>query len=196
MGGNTYITAVKALGYSTESAATAIIQNIDPRSGERIAIRAFGLTSGATITAAYFMQALGVSTITAAVASNATTGLIATAEFQTAANPAASSDYIAIELDSGAFQYTTIATGLYTGFSIDDNLTDTVAAGNKVWGFGVAADTGHYRIQMAASVQTARSEDGGIAYANAKNYPMKVYHVNNAALAGSIDYVTVDYINK
>jgi len=196
MGSNVYLTAASSIGYATATAATAIVKNIDPRSGERIAIRAFGFTSGATATSAYFMQALGESTITTAVASGATTGLIGTAEFQTAANPVASADYIAIELDNGVIQFATVATGLYTGFSIAAALQDTVAAGNKVWGFGIASDTGHLRVLCTLSAQTARALDGGILFANAKGYPMKVYHNNDAAAAGSIDYVTIDYINK
>jgi hypothetical protein len=196
MGANVYLKAVGSLGYKTEAAATAIVQNIQPRSGERIAVRAFAFTCGATATSAYFMSAIGVSSLSNAVASNATTGLVAAAEIQSAGNPLASSDYVAIELDDGTYQFTTVATGTYAAFSIAANLTDTVAAGNKVYGFGVAADTGHYRVVLTINVQTARNLDGGLVYASSKGSPMIVYHANNAAAAGAIDYVAIDYINK
>lgn len=197
MGGNVYITAVgKGLGYKTATAATVIEQTIDPRSGERIAIRAYGFTNGGTADIIYFMQAFGTSTLTAAVASGATTGLKGTAEFQLASNILTANDNVCIELDNGKYQYTTIATGGYAAFSVSDALEDTVAAGNRVWAFGLFSDTGHYRIALAASSQTTNDLDGGIFYAAAKNYPMMVYHPNNSAVAGSHDYVTVDYINK
>ena len=196
MGANVYLQSVTSLGYKTATAATAITQNIAEKSGQRIAIRAFGFTCGATATSVYFMQTLGSSTIATAVASGATTGLATAAEPQTAANPLASSDYEAIQLDNGGTQFTTVATGLFTGFSIAAALTDTVAAGNTVWGFGISTDNGHIRFLLTVSVQTTVNIDGGIVYAGSKGAPMIVYHNNDAAAAGSNDYVTVDYINK
>jgi len=196
MGANVYLKAVGAMGYKTATAATAIVDYFQPRSGERIAVRAFGMTCGATATSAYFMTAIGVKALSAAVASGATTGFATASEIQTAANPLSSNDYVAVQLDNGQYQFTTVATGTYAGFSIAAALTDTVAAGNKVYGFGVAADTGHYRAVLTINVQTARALDGGLVYGASKGSPMIVYHANDAAAAGSIDYVTVDYINK
>jgi hypothetical protein len=138
------------------------------------------------------MQSLAESTITTAVASGATTGLILAADI----NSLASNDWVAIELDNGGTQFTTVATGTYSGFSISDALTDTVAVGNKVWTFGISTDNGHIKFQLTASVQTEQSLDGGVFYATSKGDPMLVYHANNAAAAGSIDYLTIDYINK
>jgi hypothetical protein len=193
-----YVRAVTGLGYKTEGAATAIVQNIAPFPGSRVAIRAFGFTCGATATTAYFMVALGQSAITNLVASGATTGFVADAEFQTAANAVASADYVAIEKANGDYHFTTIATGTYAAFSIAAaaGAPGAVAAGGKVFGFGVAADTGHYRVLLTINVQTARALEYGLVYGAGKGSPMIVYHANNAAAAGSIDYVAVDYINK
>ncbi len=193
MAANVYLKSLTQLSYKTESAATAIVTGggIDPRAGSRIAIRAFGFTAGATATAVWFMQPLGNSTISTAVASNATTTFVVAADM----NTLASNDYICIELDNGDFQFTTVATGTYSDFSIGAALTDTVAAGNRVWSFGVIGDTGHIKFNLPVSVQTTKEIDGGIFYANSKNAPMLVYHANDAAAAGSRDYVTVDYLN-
>ena len=196
MGSNVYLAAAKSFGYKTETASTAIVHNVDPRDGERIAIRALGLTAGASATTAHIMQALGESTIGTAVVSGATTAFAAAAEFQTSSNAVVSSDFIALELDDGSYQYTTIATGTWSDFSIADALLDTVAAGNKVFGFGVHGDSGHIKLTCTASVQTKWELDGGIFYADAKGRPVKIYHDNDAAAAGSIDYATIDYIER
>ena len=197
MGANVYLKGVSAIGYKTATAATAIVQYIQPKSGARIAVRAFGMTCGATATNAYFMSPLGGShALSAAVASGATTGFATAAEIQTAANPLSSGDYVAVELDNGQYQFTTVATGTYAAFSLSAALTDTVAAGNSVYGFGVATDTGHYRIVLTVSVQTTLSLDGGVVYGSAKGAPMIVYHNNDAAAAGSQDFVAVDFIDK
>jgi hypothetical protein len=196
MGANVYLAAAKSYGYKTETAATVIQQGIPPRDGERVAIRAIGLTSGATATLAYVMQAFGQSTITTAVASGATTGLIATADFQKTGNLVASGDNVAIELDDGTVQFTTVATGTFSNFSIAAALLDTVAIKNRVWGFGLAADAGHIALLLTASVQTKWEIDGGVFYADGLGKPVLIHHVNNATAAGSIDYVTVDYIER
>lgn len=200
MGANVYLDAVDQLGYNTETPATLIISQINPVTGSRIAIRAFSLYCAATATDVWFLQAMGQTTVTTAVASGATTGIILTAEPQSTANPVASGDYLLIEMDDGTFHQTTVATGLYTGLSISDALDDSLAAGNRVWAFGLYTDTApisHVRVHLSStSASTTRDEDGGVIFGVAKGYPILVFHRNNAAAAGAIDYVTVDYINK
>lgn len=199
MGSNAYIRHVAGYGYKTESAATAITHNIPARSGERVSVRAFAFTCGGTACNAYFMTPLGQSTISSAIASGATTGFAAAAEPQTSSNALASSDYIAIQKSNGEWYFGVVATGTYTGFSVSTAAASpgAISAGAIIYGFGVAADTGHYSVLLTVSVQTARNiEGGGLLYGSGKNEPMIVYHENDAAAAGSIDYVTVDYINK
>ena len=196
MGANTYLTAAASFGYNTESAATAITQGIQPRSGERIAIRAFGLTAGTSATDVYFMQVLGTSKLSSAVASGATTGFVLTSQ-PVSGNTLASNDYVGIMVDDGTCHFSMVATGTYTDFSLSTALDDSAAAGNAVYFFGVYGDEGHLRWNVAASTQDTANIDGGIFYANAKGYPMFVFHRNSVAgSAGSIDYLTVDYINK
>ena len=194
MGANTYLKSVTSFGYKTEATATAIQQNIDPKPGQRITIRAFGFSCGATITSVYFMQSLGDSTIASAVASNATSGFICTAE-PTSDEVMASKDIVCIELDNGKFQYDVVASGTWSCFDITSALEDTVAAGNRIFQFGVATDEGHVRFKLTASVQTTGELDGGIFRASAMNKPMIIYHPNDASNGGSNDYVSVDYIN-
>jgi len=197
MGANVYLEAVASYGYNTETAATAIVQGIQPREGERIAIRSYGLTAGTSATLVYFMQCLGTSTIDGAVTSGSTTGLALASEPGPAGNTLISNDYIAIQVDDGTVHFSMIATGTYGNFSLSTALDDSVADGNRAWWFGAYGDEGHLQVNVAASTQEQETIDGGIFYANAKGYPMICYHANDVAgSAGSIDWLTIDYLNK
>jgi hypothetical protein len=100
-------------------------------------------------------------------------------------------------VDDGTCHFSAVATGTYTSFSLSTALDDSVAAGNVVYFFGIYSDEGHLRWNVAASTQDTADIDGGIFYANGKGKPMHVFHRNNVAgSAGSIDYITVNYINK
>jgi len=196
MGANVYLEDVASFGYNTETAATAIVQGIQPKSGKRIAIRAFGLTAGTIATDIYFMQSLGQSTLSSAVSSGDTTGLALAGE-PYSSDALASNDYVGIMVDDGTCHFSKVATGTYGDFSISTALDDDAAAGNIVYFFGIYSTEGHLRWNVAASTQDTAEVDGGLFYASGKGKPMFVFHRNNAAgSAGSIDYITVDYINK
>ena len=200
MGSNTYLVTPSSKGHTTGSTATAITQIIEPRAGERIAIRAFGFTAGTAISSVYFMQELGASTLTTLVASGATTGFVLNDTLVTG-NLMGTSDYVALELDNGVYQVTTLATGASSNFSINTALTDDMAAGKSVRYFGIFSDTPHIKFSLDAAVgtvkaQTTKELDGGIFFSNSVGRAMLIYHANDtAASPGDIDYVTIDYIN-
>ena len=197
MGSNVYLEAVTSYGYNTETAATVIVTGIQPVSGKRVAIRAFGATAGTSATLVYFMQVLGTSTIATTLTSGVTVGYVLAGEPGPTTNTLISNDYIAIQVDDGTTHFSKIATGTYANFSLSTASDDTITAGNTAWWFGAFGDEGHIQVNVAASTQVTEQVDGGIFYGNAKGYPMHVYHANGVAgSAGSIDYITVDYINK
>lgn len=195
MGANVYLSGVAAYGYKTESAATAIVQGLQPKAGNRIAIRAYRFTGGAaTSTYAYFMQVLGTAELASAIASGGS-GV----EFDdepVAANALATADYVGITLDDGTVHFSTVKSGTALAFYLTTVVTGAAAAGNVAYFFGAATDTGHHRLRVTHSVQNSDDLDGGIAYAAGKGYPMIAYHANDAAAAGAIDSIMVDYINK
>ena len=194
MGANVYLEDVQSYGYKTETTGTGIVQGIVEKSGKRTAIRAYGISPGTLTANAFFMQVLTATTTAAAIASG---GSLALSLSATTSPVLASNDYIALKQDNGTTHFSKIATGTYQNFSLSTATTDTVAAGNTAWFFGASSDTGHFKIVLTASTQKTGALDGGIFYAPAKGYPMIAYHNNDAAgTDGSIDYVTVDYINK
>ena len=202
MGANTYLAHAASKGYKAGSTALPITQFIDARPNERIAIRAFGFRTGTAITSVYFMQELGVSTLTTLVASGAQTGLVLDDTLITG-NLLGTSDYIALQLDNGIYQVVAVATGASSNFSVADALEDDMAAGNKVHYYGVYGDTdsGHIRFQLALStadgdVETTKELEGGIMYGNGMGKSMLVYDLNDTVGSpGSMSYLTIDYIN-
>ena len=191
MGSNVYLTHVKSYGYQTQTTGTDIIQDIPGRPRERIAIRAFGFTCAGTATEVVFMQALTKTTTTADAASGASQIAVTAAVGSMAAT-----DVLVIVEDTGNYLFSICRSVATLTIDLCTNLTGAAASGATVYNMGVYSDDGHVNYLLTASVQTTEELDGGLIYADAKGYPMRVHHVNDAAADGKINYITVDYINK
>ena len=198
MGANVYLEGVASYGFSSAAPSTAIKQYIPGQSGKRIAIRAWGAQCGATATYLYFMRVLGRTTLNGAHSSGITTQINLTAATYGGAT-LATNDWLAFQMDDGSVHFTYVTGGTYRSLTVNDALDDTAADGNTVWALMAFGDAGHIKYKLAVSVQSPvyhGAVDGGQFYADAKGDPMIVYHANDAAAAGSIDYVSVDFINK
>ena len=195
MGANVYLDSVYSLGYKTASAATAITQDIPGKPGKRIAVRAFGFACGGTATTVYFMQALGTTTLASAAASGASQ-VVLTAEAGPSGNSVAANDILCVVQDNGAYLFSKCRSVATLTMDLCTVLTGAAAAGNAVYDLGIQSDTSHLPFVLTVSTQTTAALDGGVFYGAAKGYPMRVHHANDAAVAGSHSYITVDYINK
>ena len=197
MGANVYLAHPASYGYKANGTTGDLIAHFVPRrAGERIAVRAFGFTAGSGATSVYFMTETGKTTMSLALASAATTGMALTAE-PNSSNALAAADYVAIELADGTYQVVDVATGGWSDFSIAEALADTVATGAAVYDFGAVGDSNVQAFKLTVSTQTTKELDGGILYADGKNEAMIVLHLNDTSANGwgSIDYVTIDYLN-
>lgn len=196
MGSNVYLTHPASYGYQAGTTATRITQFIGARPGERIAIRAFGFYNDSAVSSVYFMQEQGHGTLLKAVVSGATTRLELDAAIS-ASNPVATGDYVAIELENNTFQVAYLTSGTYSGFDIDTALTDDTLTGAVIYHFGVYGDAGQIAFSLAATIQTTKELDGGIFYSDGIGKAMLVYFPNATVGVdpGSIDYITVDYLN-
>ena len=193
MGANVYLDSVDAKGYDTQTAATVIAHNIAGKSGKKIAIRAFGCTAGATATKVYFMTSLGSTTVATAAASGASE-LTLTAQ-PVSGNNLAANDWICVVQDNGAYHFSKVFSVVgYDPISLCTVLTGAVAALNTIYDLGIFSDDGHFPFLLTASVQSTKEIDGGVFYSG-RGEPMRVEHANDAAAAGSIDYVTIDYLD-
>jgi len=196
MGLNVYLEAVGSVGYKAASTtALGSVTQIDGKPGKRLAITAFGFqdTGAVAVPDLYAMKSLEQTTISAAVASGATT--ITTNAFATA--PATAGNIVVV-LDNGTYQWLTVAsTATTTSVPISSALTDTVAAGNPVYFLNVYSTAGHYRVKgSAAGAQKAVALEPGIFYGATKGSPMIVHVIAAASTAlCQLDYASYGYIN-
>ena len=191
MGLNAYIEALGTKSdYGSATASTMAVQ-IDGKPGKRLGILAYGVTPRLSPTSFTVLQCIEHSTVSAAVASGATT-ITATA-FTTA--PATGATFV-IMLDNGANQWLTVAsTASTTSVPISSALTDTLAAGNKLYNLGVAGADGHNVIPLAASTYKSDACEVGLFWSSYRGAPIKVNFYSADSSAAAIDYVTYCYTN-
>ena len=198
MGANVYLESVASYGtVGTATSTTALTINIPGKSGERIAIRAFGFMAGGTVENLYFMQSLGKTTLAAVVASGGSILNLA-GEPGVGTASLAVSDNICLVQDNGVYHFSVV--GAKTGLSVITLCTVVTGAGaigQKVYTLGVYSDSGHI-VYPATTVSVVNKEaiEGGIFYGTEKGSPMKVHEASDATGVEEILYLTVDYINK
>jgi hypothetical protein len=165
--------------------------NIDGKPGKRLGIVAYGVTPKLSPTSFTVLQCIEHSTVSAAVASGATT-ITATA-FTTA--PATGATFV-IVLDNATYQWLTVAsTASTTSVPISSALTDTLAAGNKLYNLGIPGVDGHNVIPLVASTYKENDCEAGLFWSNFRGAPIKVNFYSADSSAAAIDYVTYVYTN-
>ena len=196
MGANVYLESVASYGFQSGTSAQ-ITQEIPGRTGKRIAIRAFGFSAGGTISNIYFMQSLGKTTLAADMAATLTI-MNLTSEPGPTGNSLAAGDNICIVKDDGEYDFSIV--GTVTGLSnivLCTLASGSCASGAIVYDLGIYSDTGHIVYGLATvSVVNTEELDGGIFYGAEKGSPMRVVHLCACTGTETINYITVDYINK
>lgn len=201
MGANVYLADVKSFGYSGPAAGSTVTAYIPGKSSKRIAVKAFGFTCGSVATTLFFMQTLATTTIKGAVASNLTTVVLAAVAIggtiTGAVGNIAAGDFLVIELDDETQQFQQVVSVAGSIVEVTAALTDTVKSGNTAYGLGIRSDNGHLGYKLTANTQSVKEIDGGVFYANAKEYPMILFELAaSSSTINSLDYLTIDYINK
>lgn len=200
MGANAYLAAVASYGMETNTAATVLTMFLDAKPGKRTAVLGYSYFTSEDIDELYFMQALGYTYASAAVASDATNVHLtaqpghALETYGRPTNPLAASDWLAIEMTNGRYHFSPITT--WTVASLVASLTTAfpqpAASGAPIYNFGVYTDQGHFRIHAVTSVTTYRDAADPFLFASAiKGAPMIAY-VNSSA---STTMTRIDYIN-
>lgn len=193
-GGNT-------LGGKTAAGGTVIRHIVPPNARGFSRVSTLKATAAATAHALTAMRPIGETTVAStAAAGQAVVNL--TAQPGPTGNGIASGDILAIRrtadgitriyiVDSVSTLAITMTANLGTGLGL--------AAGDKVWFFGVPADTdpttgdAHPAFTIAAGAQTTLTDDvGGVIASHEHDQPI-VLSDNNATNAGSIDQVSYSY---
>jgi len=191
MGLNAYIEGLGSKSDMGSATASTIYVNIDGKPGKRLGIVAYGVQPRLSPTSFTVMQCIEASTVSAAVASGATT-ITATA-FTTA--PATGATFV-IALDNATYQWLTVAsTASTTSVPISSALTDTLAAGNKLYNLGTAGVDGHNVIPLAANTFKYDQCELGLFWSSYRGAPIKVNFYSADSSAAAIEYVTYAYTN-
>jgi len=184
-------------GKKTATAGTKISVLVPPTQRGYTRISKIVYTAGTTAHTITVMRPIGRTTVaSAAAAGQAVVNLTAQ---PLASNAVAAGDFLAIrraadgitrlyEVTSVASLAITMTANLATG--------EDLAAGDKVWFFGVAGDTNpadgeaHPGLTGTASATTTYTDtDGGVVAGYAKDDPL-VVQSNNATVAGTVEQVS------
>lgn len=189
----------KVFGTATATAGTVVNILVPPTRDAITRVTQVRYTAAATAHTVTALRSIGTTTAAATAAiSQAVVNL--TANPGPSGNALAANDWVAIRHSADGitrlYQVSSISTLAVT---MTANFTVAVAAGDKVWMFGVAADTdprtatAHPGLAMGAAATTTFTDDNsGVACGHAKDEPV-LLQSNNATNAGTFNLVTAVY---
>ena len=192
-----YISGFQVVDYHTETAGTAIQDNIQGQDGKRLALISFDYTNGATAHTMYCMFASGTGTriaTTAAAAAAQADIVVSAAPKDPAGNAAASGDIIAYQVTGGTWEFNTVSSVSTLTITLTTNIATAVLSGAAVRIFGVVGDGMGHVISCGASADTVYNGTI-IAVSPYKGDPVVMYDAN-ATNAGKLNSALWAYINK
>jgi len=194
-----YISGFFPVDYHTETADTAITEEIQGQNGKRLALLAFEVVTSTTPHTLLLMYP-GTSsgsrnTTSAAAAASQKVINVTETPLDPAGNAAAANDIVAYQCTDGTWEFNTIASVSTKAITHGTNLAKAVASGAKYRIFGVAGDNYSHQITLTAST-TNKNADIPITAVNPyKGDPWYVY-IANATAASKIMNMLFAYINK
>ena len=214
-----FINSFASVGYHTETAATAITENIQAKDGLRLALLAGSYLNGATAHTLCFMYAKDSAgqpgssrnTINGGTAAHLLSKQkvvdVDVAPLDPAGNAAAGSDIVAYQLIDGTWEFNTIASVSSKAITLTNNIAGVdagaggvaLADGAPFMIFGVVGDASYLALPLTASVVNSwGATAGGSGIVLVHPYvgePFYVYDAN-ASNAGFLNYLLFGYINK
>lgn len=214
-----FINSFHSVDYHTETAATAITENIPGKNGLRLALLAGSYLNGATAHTLCLMYAKDSAsypgsarnTINGATAAHILSGQaiidVDTTPRDPAGNAAAASDVVAYKLIDGTWEFNTIASVSTKAITLTNNITGVDAGagaaaivdGDPFLIFGVVADASYLALPLTASVVNSwGATAGGSGLVLVHPYESEPFYVYdaNATNAGFLNYLLFGYINK
>lgn len=194
-------------GYHTESAGTAIVEVIPAYQDMIPRIEQMAYTSAATAHTIYIMRACGVTTATQGSLSGATTVTLAKTDPGKATTGAdetlAASDYLVWVDENGVFKADTVSSVSGSVVTLSTALGSDVVVGAKFWAFMELGRATHFQLKPAVStttryeninVQAGIPDQQGVNFTRTGSGEPLLVVVNNATAAGSIDYISGNYM--
>ena len=198
MGINAYVDSYLAKGYHTESAATAIDEEIPGKNGKRLALIGVNYLCGATAQTLNIMHCGSVAgsrnSASAAAAAAQKVLNVNTAPTDPAGNATAANDIIAYQVTGGGWEFNTVASLATKAITLTNNIATAVPDGAAVRIFGVVGDGYSHVIGLAAATQINYT-DTILAMAPFKGDPLYVTNANGTH-ASFQNFLLFAYINK
>lgn len=191
-----YVQKFEVFDYHTETAGTAITENIPAIDGFRLALKNMEYLAAATAHTASFMYAEGTGSrnTAASAASAAQKDIVCTdAPKDPAGNAAAANDILAYQCTDGTWEFNTVASLASSTITCTNNLAKPIAAGAKVLVLGVVGDNKSQKLRMTASVATKPNE---LAIVHPYVGEPMVLSIDNLTNAGFLYNLVMAHINK
>ena len=194
---NAYVDGFLTKGYHTEAANTVIDEQIQGREGLRTVLIGLDYLAAATAHVLSIMWPgllAGCRTTTTSATAGAQKVIdVLASPTDPLGNAVAASDIVAYQLNSGVWEYNTVASLATKAITHTNNIAVAFASGNKYMVFGVVANGACANIGLPAS--TNKNLDGFLIQAPYVGDPLYL-SVTNATHAGFLNYATFAYINK
>jgi len=195
---NAYVEGYLPFDYHTETAATAIDEEVPGQNGKRLALVGIDYLCGATAQNVAIMHCGSLAgsrnSASAAAAIGQKVLNVNTAPTSPAGDPVAGSDIIAYQVTGGAWEFNTVASLSTKAITLTNNIATAVLDDAAVRVFGVLADASYFAIGLTASVVT-HFDDTILMQAPYKGDPLYVSNANGTH-ASFQNNLLFAYINK
>lgn len=196
-----FLESADGIGQKTASAGTAIVTYANGKNGRYTHVLKLASTAGATAHTGYLMRDASGTTLSSSAAASQAVINVTAALTDGGGNAIASGDYVAVQQDDGTWHVSTFASAATLAYTLNTNLTDTAASGNKVFCYGVVGDAWHtnYSFALASGGQTVIPPTGELASTivrgNSVGAPVLFYNAN-ATNASTLNYLMWGYSKK
>lgn len=193
-----YVQGFASFDKHTESAGTAITENVDGVDNYSLALINLNVTTQGTAHTLSLCYASGTGTritTTAAAAAAQKDIVVSAAPKDPAGNAAASGDVIAYQVSDGSWEWNTVASVSSLTITLTTNIATALLSGAKVRIFGVVADGSCYQLPLAAST-TNTYGSGELVLVHPYVGDPWYLSIDNGTAASTINFAQFCYINK
>jgi len=183
----------------TETAGTAISEQIQGWNGERLALLFYSIVTSTTAHVLHLMETgplAGARNAASAAAAAAQKVInVTTTPTDPAGNAAAANDIVAYQCTDGSWEFNTIASVATLAITHSNNLAKAVASGARYLIFGITGDNMGQQFTLTASVTNVSPAVPIVAVNPYVSDPWYV-HIANGTAASVIQTMLFAYINK
>lgn len=194
-----FIDSFKTFDTHTETAGTAITENVPGSNGHRLALLFYSIVTQGTAHTLHLMEPSSANgsqnTSSAAAAAAQKVINVTNTPLDPAGNAAAANDVVAYQCTDGSWEFNTIASVATLAITHGTNLAKAVAASARYIIFGVTGDNVGQKFTLTASTTNVTPAVPLVAVHPYTSIPWYAY-IANATAASTIQSMLFAYINK